>query len=154
MISDLRATFATAASVAAAAGTALLTNQMDMGVGAGVDVDDLYLVIQVTTGIITGGSAGKIRFALASGDTAAIPVDGTAAVHYQTGDFTTGSTAIAAGSVLAVIEIPRGSGVLPAYKRFLGVLSIITTTTVTAGAVSAFLTPDGARWAAIAQAVN
>ena len=155
MIMDTRAQFADAVSIAAAAGTALIGSQYDLGQTTPyTDVDDLYLVIMVSTAIITGGSAGKVRFQLASDSTAAIAVDGSATVHYQTGDFVTGATPIAVGSVLAVIELPKGNGVLPAYERYLGILCVTTTTTTTTGAIRAFLTPDGGRWAALPQAVN
>lgn len=154
MIMDSRSQLVSAASIAAAAGTALLGSEYDRTVAGNVDIDGLSLVIMATTGIITGGSAGLLRFQFASHSSAAIPVDGSAVVHYQTGDFVTGATPIAAGSVLFVCELPRGSGVLPTYKRFLGVLSVITTTTITAGAVSAFFTLDGARYASLPRAVN
>lgn len=154
MIFDTRTTFANAVSVAAAAGTALIGNQIDLGSSNTCDVDDLYLVIMVTTGIVTGGSAGKIRFQLASGSSAAIAVDGTAAVHSQTGDFVTGSTAIPAGTCLAVFELPKGTGVLPTINRFLGLLCVTTTTTTTAGAITAFLSTETGRWAALPNATN
>ena len=77
MILDERSEFADAVSVAAAAGTALIGDVIDLGTGSR-DIGNgqqLYLVIQTDTEIITGGSAGTIKFQLAS--------DAAAYVHGQ-----------------------------------------------------------------------
>lgn len=153
MIIDTRAQFASAVAVNAVAGTALIGSQYDLGVAANLDTNELTLVIIVSTAIITGGSAGTVSFSLASDTTAAISTS-AANIHFKTMDFVTGAATLPIGSVLACVRVPHGSGVLPAYKRFLGILCTTGTTTTTAGAISAFLTLDGARWAAVAQAVN
>lgn len=65
-------------------------------------------------------------------------------MHATTRAFVTGSTAIAAGTVLAVIELPKSLS----YERFLGILQTTGTTAINAGKINAFLTPDPALWAA------
>lgn len=145
MIMDSRLEFADAASVAAAAGTANLTNQIDTGsvvrdLGNG---EPIYLVVTVDTSIVTGGSAGTIAYQLVSDDTASIATNGTQTVHAVSKSFVTGSTATlaagtAAGAVAWVIALPQGI----AYERYLGVQAVIGTTTTTAGKVNAFLTKD------------
>lgn len=153
-------------TVAHAAGTVNLTNQYDMGAisyagntywrNIGADPAP-YLVIQVSTAIVTGGSAGTITFQLASHSTATIPTDGTQSVHVVSPAFVTDDDpTIPAGTVLFNIELPScknpvsksvaGVPVLTGpgapYERFLGVQYVIGTTTTTAGAVKAYLTYD------------
>lgn len=147
MIMDERTEFADAASVAGTAGTALIGDQIplsavrDLGNG-----QPIYLCITCATGIITGGAAGTIEFLLASDATASIATDGSATVHYRTGTFVTdGDDAndIDAGSVIACVPLPLEG--LREYEGFLGILATIATTTVTAGAINAWLslTPIG-----------
>jgi hypothetical protein len=95
MIMDERLEFADAASVAAAAGTALIGDVIDLGsvhrdIGAG---QPLYLVITTDTEIITAGAAGTIKFQLVSDAQAAIATDGSATVHIDTGTFVTDDSA-------------------------------------------------------------
>jgi hypothetical protein len=149
MILDERTEFADAVSVAAAAGTALIGDVIDSEV-----VRDLgngqpdYLVITTDTEIITGGVAGTIKFQLVSDAQAAIATDGSATVHIDTGDFVTDDAAandaqLNAGGVIACIALPLEGNV---YERYLGILAIIGTTTVTAGKINAFLTLDPHKW--------
>ena len=127
-----------------AAGTYLLGDQIDLGSAANVgSIDGLYLVITVDTGITTAGSAGTISFKLASDDSASISTS-TSTVHFQTDAFVTGSTAIAAGTVLAAVALPKSF----TYERYLGILQVTGTTAVNAGKINAFLTTDVTRWAA------
>jgi len=157
MIIDSLNEFADAVSVAAAAGTALIGNVIDLGatpqdLGNG---KPMYLVITVPTAIITGGTAGTIAFKLASDAQAAIAVDGSATEHLTTDTFVTDDIALAeltAGTTAFVGALPTGAG--KAYERYLGVLAVIGTTTVTAGAINAFLTFDPSAWKAYADAVN
>lgn len=150
MILDERNEFADAVSVAAGAGTALIGDVIDLG-GTSQDVGNgqpLYLVIQTDTEIITGGSAGTIKFQLASDASASIATDGSASVHFDTGTFVTddaaaNSAALNAGGVIAAVALPNGT-----YERYLGILATIGTTTVTAGKINAFLTTDVAKWVA------
>jgi hypothetical protein len=146
MIMDERLEFADAASVAAAAGTALIGDVIDLGsahrdIGAG---RQLWLVINVDTEIITGGSAGTIKFQLASDAQAAIATDGSASVHIDTGTFVTDDSAandaqMNAGSTIFAGPLPMEGRT---YERYLGILCTIATTTVTAGKINAFLTYD------------
>lgn len=157
MIIDDLLEFADATSVAGTAGTALIGDVIDLGatpqdLGNG---EPMYLVITVDTSIITGGAAGTIKFQLASDDAAAIATNGTASVHLDTGTFVTDgddANALDAGAVAFVGALPTGAGV--AYERYLGVLATIATTTVTAGAISAFLTKDPSAWKALPDATN
>jgi hypothetical protein len=146
MILDERTEFADAVSVAAAAGTYLLGDVIDLGsvtrdIGVG---DGLFFTITVDTEVITGGAAGTIEFKLVSDAQAAIAVDGTATVHWASGTIVTDDAAansnlLNAGAQLVQIALPVSG---PIYERYLGVIYTIATTTTTAGAVSAFLTPD------------
>ena len=155
MIFDERTEFADATSVAGAAGTALIGDVIDLevvrDVGQGQPV---YLVITCATSIITGGAAGTITFALVSDDAAAIATDGSATVHFQTKAFVTDDDTLNeldAGATIAVVALPLEGA---AYERYLGILATIATTTVTAGAINAFLTVDPTGWKAHPDAVN
>lgn len=149
MIMDERLEFADATSVAAAAGTALIGDVIDLSsvsrdVGSG---QPLWLVISVDTEIITGGSAGTIQFILASDAQAAIATDGSATAHFTsrlfvTDDSAANDTAMNAGQFPVVIMLPQEG---PVYERYLGILAVIATTTVTAGKINAFLTLDPPR---------
>jgi hypothetical protein len=155
MILDERTEFADAVSVAAAAGTALIGDQIplsqvrDLGNGQPV-----YLVITIDTEVITGGAAGTLKFQLASDSTAAIDTGGAATVHLETREFVTDGTdandaLLKAGAVAYCGAIPL-EGV--AYEGFLGILAVTGTTTTTAGAINAFLTLDPTGWKAYADA--
>jgi len=157
MIMDELLEFCDATSVAAGAGTALVGDVIDLG-ATPQDLGDgepMYLVITVDTSIITGGAAGTIKFQLASDAQAAIAVDGSATVHIDTGTFVTDDAALNdldAGDVAFVGALPTGAG--RPYERYLGILSTIATTTVTAGAINAFLTKDPYKWKAYADATS
>lgn len=148
-ILDERLEFADAVSVAAAAGTALIGDVIDLS-SVGRDFgqgEPVYLVITVDTEIITGGAAGTIKFQLASDAQAAIATDGSATVHLDTGNFVTddsaaNSTQLNAGEVLYAGILPLQGAV---YERYLGILCVTGTTTTTAGKINAFLTLDPPR---------
>lgn len=158
MIMDERGEFADAVSVAAAAGTALIGDVIDLGavhrdIGNG---EPMYFVITVDTEIITGGSAGTVKFQLVSDAQAAIATDGTATVHYDSGTFVTDDSAangplMNAGAVVCCIALPLEG---PVYERYLGVLAVTATTTTTAGKINAFLTKDPIGWDAYAEAIS
>ncbi len=158
MILDERNEFADATSVAAAAGTALIGDVIDLGanhrdIGNG---EPLYLVITTDTEIITGGAAGTLQFILASDAQAAIATDGSATVHWASQAFVTDDAAVNAaqfnaGGVIAVVALPWEG---PVYERYLGILAVTATTTTTAGKINAFLTPTPAKWAAYAEGAN
>lgn len=146
MIMDDFLEFADALSVVGAAGTTLLGDVVDLSsvqrdVGLG---EPTYLVITVGTEIITAGAAGTIRFQLVSDAQAAIAVDGSATVHWDSGPITTDDAAandarLSAGGIIACVALPSEG---PAYERYLGILVTIGTTATTAGTVNAFLTKD------------
>jgi hypothetical protein len=158
MILDERTEFADAVSVAAAASTALIGDVIDLSsihrdIGSG---QDTFLVITVDTEIITAGAAGTINFALVSDAQAAIAVDGSATVHWQSRNFVTDDAAandaqMNAGAIVAVVALP-GEGAV--YERYLGVIATIATTTVTAGKINAFLTLTPPKWVPYAQGAN
>lgn len=155
MILDERLEFADATLVAAAAGTALIGDVIDLqtinrDIGNG---QDLFIGITVDTEIITGGSAGTVKFQLASDAQAAIATDGSASVHLDTGTFATGAAAsnplLTAGSLLYFGALPLQGRL---YERYLGILAVTATTTTTAGRINAFLTMDKFGWKPYAKA--
>ena len=155
MIMDERGEFADNVSVAASAGTALIGDVIDLGsttsdIGNG---EQLYLVIKTgATAIITSGSAGTVRFQLASDAAAAIATDGSASVHFDTSTIATGATGTgktAAGANIAMVALPLGT-----YERYLGILCITATTTTTAGTIDAFITKDPSKWLALPDAAG
>lgn len=157
MIMDERLEFADAVSVAAAAGTALIGDVIDLQVARDIgNGQPVYLIITTATEIITGGVAGTLKFQLVSDAQAAIAVDGSATVHLDTGTFVTDDAAVNAaqfnaGGIIACIAIPLQG---PVYERYLGILAITAVTTTTAGAINAFLTLDPTGWKAYADASN
>ena len=156
MILDKLTEFADAQSVVGTAGTTInVGSQIDIGsardIGAG---QPLYLVINVDTSIITGGTAGTIAFQLASDSSAAIATNGTQTIHYTSKAFVTDDDALNeldAGETAVIIALPM-EGV--AYEQFLGVQAVIGTTNTTAGKINAFLTHDPSTWKAYADATN
>lgn len=133
-----------------AAGTYTLGDQIDLQKVRDLGGDKaLYLVVQVDTGINAAG-AGTVQFKLTSADDAALttnPVDhvmGTAHVTSTTSGNAGG--ALAAGKRLLAVQLPI-EGDTP-YKRYLGVRQVTGAQAITAGAISAFLTPDVANWKA------
>lgn len=155
MILDERLEFADATSVAAAAGTAVIGDVVDLGanpadLGIG---EDMWVILQVDTAFVAAG-AGTIQFYVVSDSLATL---GGAVVASCTTHLTTGSLATAAstpagqtaGSILLAARLPSGT-----YERYLGILCTIATQTVSAGKINAFLTKDYAKWTALADATN
>lgn len=156
MIMDANLEFCDAVSVAAGAGTTLIGSQIDTvnvrPVGNG---KPLYLVINVDTAIVTGGTAGTLQFQLVSDDSAAISTT-TSTQHLLTAAFVTDDDpTIPAGTLLYCGALPTGSDFVSrsvagvgavsdggAYRRYLGILATVGTTTITAGKINAFLTFD------------
>lgn len=150
MILDERTEFCDAVSCnTGAAGTYNLGDIIDLGaVSPSRDLGGdmaLYLVVTVDTGITTAGSAGTVAFQLVSDGTDTIATNGTQTVHATSRAFTTGATAIAAGTVLFAVQLPMEGA---AYERYLAVQQVTGTTALNAGKVNAFLTEDVARWKA------
>ena len=142
MILDERNEFADAISVAAAAGTALIGDVIDLGTDGVNDVEDMYAVISVDTEIFTAGAAGTVQFFVVSDSLATLGGGAVASctLHSMTGALATGATgsnaALLAGKTLMQVELPKGQ-----YERYLGILCTTGTTTTTSGKVNAFLTP-------------
>ena len=141
MILDERTKFATAVSVAAAAGTNLIGDVIDTG-----DARDLgaghggpYLVIQVTTAF-TGGTA--CQFILASDAQAALAADGNETRHYTSDLFLDAELTVGfqIQAKLPQGDTKQGEDAI-GYERYLGI-ETITVGTHTAGAITAFLTLD------------
>jgi len=156
MILDSRNEFADAVALnTGAAGTYLVGSQIDLGMTAGGlgAGDQLYLVINVDTGIKVGSSTGTVQFQLASDASAAIATDGSATVLAVSPSFATSTTsdvgALAAGKTLWIVELPMQ----PEAERYLGILQVTGTTAVSAGKINAFLTTDVAKWKAYADAI-
>lgn len=163
MILDERTEFADNVSVAAAAGTALIGDVIDLNSTAiapntttNLEGSDMYLVIQTgATEIITGGTAGTIQFHLVSDALATLGagVVANCTSHYATAALVTDDAAandasLSAGGLIYCGKLPHGS-----YERYLGILCTIGTTTVTAGTINAFLTSDPALYRAYADNV-
>lgn len=157
MILDERLEFADAVSVVGTAGAAALLSNfdvIDLGVD-GLDVgngEDLFLVITTDTEVITGGSAGTIKFDLVSDSTANLatsPTTHLSSPTLVTDDAAANSAALNAGGLILAAKLPPGT-----YERYLGILTTIGTTDTTAGKVNAFLTKDIAKWSALPNAVG
>lgn len=98
------------------------------------DVDHIYLVIQITTAVLSAGAA-TVQFTLASDAQAAIATDTTATVHWASNAIP--KATLVAGYYVARVELPKGT-----YERYLGILQTTGVAALTAGAINAFLTSD------------
>lgn len=155
MILDERTELCDATSIAAAAGTAVAGDVIDLGASPydlGVD-EDIWFVCQVDTAIVAAG-AGTIQFFLVSDALSTLGggVVANCTTHYQTAALATAASTPAgqtAGSTLFAIKLPTGT-----YERYLGLLVTIATQTVSAGKINAFITKNFARWQALADGVN
>lgn len=142
MILDKLNEFADATTVAAAAGTALIGNVIDLGTDGVNDVDEVYALITVDTEIFTAGAAGTVQLHLVSDSLATLGagVLANCTTHVSTPLFVTGGTGVqpllAAGKTLMQVELPKGQ-----YERYLGILCTTATTATTSGKVNCFLTP-------------
>ena len=145
-IMDERTEFADNASVALAAGTHLIGDQIPLSFARDIgNGQPIYLCITCSASILAA-AGGTIRFQLASDATAAIATNGTASVHLQTKDFVTNvdaSNELDTGDVIYCAPLPL-EGEMP-YEGFLGILAVIATAAVTAGSINAWLslTPIG-----------
>lgn len=151
MILDERTEFADATSVGTPNNTTVNVGDIiDLGI-TGRDIGNgqpLYLVVQVTTAIASGGAA-VLEFMLVSDATTTIAVDGTQTIHVRSDYFAV--AAMVAGYQL-VIPVPAHS---PTYERYLA-FQIRETAgqALNAGAVNAFLTLDPNGWKAYPDATN
>jgi len=156
MILDERLEFADAASVAAAAGAAVLGDVIDLG-AAGQDPgngEPLFFVVTTDVEVITGGAAGTIQFNLKSNatpDLAGTPTQHFASKAFVTDDAGANDAELNAGGMPVAVALPLEG---PPYQRYLVVERVIGTTTITAGNVSAFLTKDVSKSKAYPNAVG
>jgi hypothetical protein len=162
MYLDERLEFADATSVAAAAGTSVIGDVIDLkspttNPNTTVDLEgsDLYLVITTDTEVITGGSAGTLELFLVSDALATLGagVVASCTTHIAVGSLVTddsaaNSDALNVGGMIYCGKLPKGS-----YERYLGILATVGTTTITAGKINAFLTRDPALYRAYADNV-
>ena len=154
MILDERNEFCDATSVVLTAGAAAqnIGDSIPLGI-AGADLgngEPIYLVVSVDTGI-NAASAGSIAFALVS-DSTAVPDAAGRTVHAVSPTFVTSTTsgnapsgALRAGQALWVLALPMEGNT---YEQFVALQVTVLTANTTAGAISAFLTHDVARWKA------
>lgn len=146
MILDERTEFADATAVTAVASTINVGDVIDTG-GDGInEVDNLYLVIQVDTAVVSGTTNSTMQFRLVS-DAVATPDLATATVHWTSGVIA--EATLVAGYYVAKVALPQG-----VYERYLGIQAIIGVATTTAGKINAFLTPRPTSWKAFPEGVN
>ena len=154
MIRDVRTTFATAVSVAAAAGTAVFGNYIDRTTTPNVDQAKLYLQIWCTLTFVSA-SGGTVQFDLIS---SAATSGSSPNLHIQSPLFVTTTPAsvapLVAGDLILIAELPRGSGVvgIATYLRYVMMQCVTATNTTSAGSVSAFLSLEAGYWAALPNA--
>lgn len=136
MILDSQSKFSDAQAVTV---TAISTNVLDLRNSSspaladeGMSGPELWLVIQAGASFTAAG-AGTLTITLESSATADLATSPTIHATIQA----IAIAGLVAGSVLARMQIPSGD-----YKRYLGVRYTVATGPFTAGAVSAFVTPD------------
>lgn len=146
MILDEKLEFADNLSVAAAAGSALVGDVINLDVASRrLTPEMLFLVIQVTEAFV--GATATVQFKLMSDDAAAINTT-TGTLHVQTGAIPIAQLTV--GKYIA-IRLPSG---LPPYEQYLGIVVTTATATTTAGKINAFLANDVQDWVATAEGQN
>lgn len=154
MILDERTEFADAVTAVSNASTRTLRGDViDLeaagegpAMGAGFN---LYVVITIDTAFVSANN-NPTRFVVSSDSVAAIAVDGSETQHVTSQDFLPAD--LTAGTKI-VLPLPAGA---PAYERFLGIVQDVGAgaSGITAGAFSAYLTPDAGEWKSLPDAVN
>lgn len=149
MIMDENLEFADNLSVAAAAGTAVLADAIDLDVlGQRIGVGDpkMYLVINVSEAFASAGAA-TVAFRLVSDSTDPASTDGTETQHWESDAFA--YTDLTVGKRIIV---PLPSGNLATYERYLQLQVVTAVATTTAGRINAFLTNFPDDWRAMPEA--
>tara|TARA_B100001013_G_C24619421_1_gene446590 strand:- start:1505 stop:1948 length:444 start_codon:yes stop_codon:yes gene_type:complete len=147
MIIDDRLEFCDNVTLTTGTGTSLqgdvvnIESSRDIGMG-----QPLYLVIQLTAAVTSGGAA-TVNFRLASDAAAAIATDGTETDHMSTGAI--GKADLTLGKRF-VLPLAMGNS----YEQYVGLLITTATAALTAGAIDAFVTVDPTGWTAQPDAVN
>lgn len=144
MIADELTFFARAADLAAAIGTHRVGDCIDRGAAETTAAPRLFLVA-LAKEAITAAGAGSLQIELASDATGSLATDGTASSHVRGPATATSTTPIPAGTVLLCCAVPPG-----AYERYIGLLVRVAGNALTAGKLTAFLTPDASDWKAYA----
>jgi hypothetical protein len=142
-IMDVLTKFASAEPAFGTVAVRLEGSQIDLGAahrdpGNGKTV---YLIVQVTEAWVSAGSA-TVNIQLVSDSTASIAVDGSATVHLSLG--TLAYTVLTLNKRFCV-ALPLEGNV---YERYLGIIVDTAGATTTAGAFTAFLSPDPVGWQA------
>lgn len=139
MILDLQSKFS---DVQAVTVTAISTNVLDLRNAAtpaladeGMSGPELWLILQVGTAFTAGGAA-TMTITLESDS--AVGLATSPVVHYTSPAIPVAS--LVAGFTAVRVQLPSGD-----YKRYLGVRFTIATGPMTAGTISAYLTPDAQR---------
>lgn len=147
MILDEYTEFADATALnTGAAGTYNVGDLIDTTDAGLDDVDNIYLVIQVSTTVDSSGDGVTLQFKLVSDATSTVSTT-TATVHY-TSAVIAQATAVA-GATLVTIALPKGT-----YERYLGIQQVTAVEAVTAGAINAFLTARPETWRSFADGSN
>lgn len=107
----------------------------------------VYLVVQVTTAFASSGSA-VVEIQLVSDASAAIAVDGSATVHLSLGALPYTDLTL---NKRFCVALPSEGNV---YERYLGIIVETSGATTSAGAITAFLTPDPLGWQAYPEAAS
>lgn len=131
MLIDYLNTFCDGVTLGGSTGVANIGDVVDNGTDGINDLDDLYLVIQVTEAVTSGGAA-TVKFHLVS-DAVATPDTSTRTVHFTTADFAV--AALPAGTYAAKVALPKAT-----YERYIGIQQEVTTAALTGGVLYAFLT--------------
>ena len=143
MISDKLTTFLASTNLnTGAAGNYIIGDQVDLG-DAGYrlnDVDDLYWVVLIDEAVVSGG-ATSLTFSLVTDSDSAL---GSPTVVVA-GPSIAKATLIDGYRYIAV-ALPKGF----AWERYIGIQQTTTTTAVTSGKVSSFLTRSINTWRAFA----
>ncbi len=150
MYVDNNLEFADATSVGTPNSTTVNVGDIiDLGVARDIGAGEpMYLVVQVTTALTSGGSA-TVRAKLVSDSTETIAVNGD-----QTEHATSDSIAVATWAIgyQLILPLPPES---PPYERYLAFqLEEDAGQALTAGNVNAFLTPNPRAYQAYPDAVN
>lgn len=150
---DERLEFADATSVGTPNNsTVLIGDVIDLTVARDIGAGQpIYMVVQVTTAVTSGGSA-TVQFSLASDAAAAIATDGTQTIHFLSDAYPVAD--LTAGAVFA-FPLPLGYDDVADYERYIG-FQIVETAgqALTAGNVNAFLTQEPKSWKSYADATN
>ena len=132
-LSDRLATFCTNFDQDLEAGTALATNQYDLGASGRDPGNGQVLYVNfVVDELFSTGSSPTAEFRVVSDDTASIHAT-TMTIHASTGPI---AAALLVAGYRFSIPLPVGG---PAYERYLGVQCLIATATTTTGTVTAWL---------------